>query len=1030
MPGLDSRFRRALHAPLRITLVYLAVGALWILLSDRILEVIAGDGPTYAVLQTLKGWIFVGITAALLYVLINRRFRAALSWRADTVDNAATFRILFENHPLPMWVFDHETLAFLEVNDAAVLYYGYSREEFLGMTIRDIRPPEDVALLLDHIERSMNAHTPPMHWRHRKKDGVVIDVDISSSDIEFAGRRARLVVATDVTARLKAERALLESEERFRQLTENVEAAFWITDRPPSRILYLSPAFRRIWGREPEEMYRDVNAYRETVHPDDRAVYSQAVGALGETGEFDIEYRILRPDGKVIWVQDRAFPVHAAAGEAPRLAGIATDITARKRATEDLRVSEERLELALNSSDLASWDWNLTTGEVHFSRHWARILGYEAGEIPGHIDAWEKLAHPEDIGAVKAALARQFKGETKLYDEQYRMLGKDGEWHWMHSVGTVVERGADGRALRMTGTHRDVTRPKRAVEQIRKLSLAVEQSANMVMITDPQGLIEYVNPKFCRVTGYAREEIVGRELWTMKSLDMPVATFRDIWETLNAGKEWHGELHNRKKNGEFYWCLESISPVRDDKGMVTNFVSVAEDISERKHAESTIRHLAYYDPLTGLPNRRLFRDRLEQTRTAALRSGELFGLMYLDLDRFKEVNDTLGHSVGDQLLKAAAQRIADCLRKADTMARLGGDEFAVIIAEAARAEDVSRVAEKIIRAFQQPFLLSGFELFTSTSIGISIFPADTADIDTLIKNADIALYRAKEQGRNNYQFFIAEMGQRSMERLVIENRLRFAVERNELELHYQPQVELASGQVRGVEALLRWHSPELGMVMPADFIPLAEETGLIVPIGEWVLRTACRQMKAWVDGGVPLTRMAVNLSPRQFRQAGLEQTVVSALQDAGLEPGYLEVEITENTVMHNPQLTQSILEKLRAMGVQVAIDDFGTGYSSLATLKHFPVTRLKVDQTFVRDLAEDRDDAAIVLAIISMAHSLRLPVVAEGVETAEQTSYLQLHGCEEAQGYAFSKPLPAAEIDAYLRSHTAVVITSSSVVRH
>jgi diguanylate cyclase (GGDEF)-like protein len=426
----------------------------------------------------------------------------------------------------------------------------------------------------------------------------------------------------------------------------------------------------------------------------------------------------------------------------------------------------------------------------------------------------------------------------------------------------------------------------------------------------------------------------------------------------------------------------------------------------------------------------LFRDRLEQARTAAQRSGELFALMYLDLDRFKNVNDTLGHEIGDMLLKAAAQRMSDCLRKGDTMARLGGDEFAVIVAEASRQEDLVKVAEKVIRSLQAPFVLGGFELFISTSIGISVFPTDTTDVDTLIKNSDIALYRAKEQGRNNFQFFIAEMTARSMERLMMENRLRHAVERNEMQLHFQPQISLATGRVTGVEALLRWQSPESGLLSPSEFVTMAEDTGLIVPIGDWVFQAACKQFRQWRDAGMTLERVSINVSPRQFRQPGIETRIEAAIKEAGIDPAAIELEITENTAMSNPTLTQGVLDRLRALGVQVAIDDFGTGYSSLATLKHFPVTRLKVDQVFVRNIVEDPGDAAIVVAIIRMAHSLKLAVVAEGVETESQLGFLQSHGCDEAQGFLFSRPLRAEDIAKWLRSRPAVVEPPVSTTRH
>jgi diguanylate cyclase (GGDEF)-like protein/PAS domain S-box-containing protein len=1170
---------------------YLAVGLLWVFATDQLLLSVVADPASVAFWQSAKGWGFVVATSIALYLLLRERFRAVDDWRAKKEQGVLPYQLLFDRNPLPMWLYESESLRFVAVNDAALRLYGYTREEFLSMTVRELRPPGYIPRGIAVAQSRYDPLSQPWQWQHLKKDGSVIDVEITTADVPYLGLPAHLALVRDVTRERQAEARLRDSEAHFRDLFENAPISLWQEDlsqvkaeidhlaaqgvndlgahwrdhpaelqrmaervqvvdvnqatlrlfgvpdkkallgglakllpteaypvlrdqilavangethfsaesvvldargnridvlvhwslapeapRDYSRLLIAltdlterkratealklseerfrtvsratsdavwdyDVATRTMWWNEgvtilfgypAEEVGREFEWWAQRIHPEERARIVAGNEALmtGTDNSWQGEYRFRRRDGSYADVFDRGFVMRDGSGRAVRIVGALMDISERKRIERALRDSQERLDLALAASDLASWEWNIGTGEVQLSSHFSHMLGYQAGEIGNRVEAWAALTHPEDLPRVQAQLVRHFKGETLMHEAEYRMRTKSGQWRWMQTVGRVVEQDASGRAVRMSGTHRDVTAYKRTTDLVRKLSLAVEQSANMVVITDPEGVIEYVNPKFCKTTGYGREEILGRELWTLKSLDMPATTFRQIQDTLKSGGEWHGELHNRKRNGEFYWCLESISPVRDEHGSITNFVSVAEDISERKHAETTIRHLAYYDPLTGLPNRRLFRDRLEQTRTAAQRNGNLFGLMYLDLDRFKNVNDTLGHEIGDMLLKAAAQRISDCLRKGDTMARLGGDEFGVIVAEARRQEDLVKVAEKIIRSLQTPFLLNGFELFTSTSIGISVFPTDATDLDTLVKNADIALYRAKEQGRNNFQFFIAEMTARSMERLVMENRLRHAASRGELALFFQPQVSLSTGRATGAEALLRWRSPELGLLQPAEFVPMAEDTGLIVPIGDWVFQAAFEQLRQWRDAGVALQRVAVNLSPRQFRQPGLNERIEAAIRGAGIDPSVVELEITENTAMSNPELTQTLLEKLRRIGVQIAIDDFGTGYSSLATLKHFPVTRLKIDKAFVHHIVDDPGDAAIVLAIIRMAHSLKLPVVAEGVESESQLGFLQSHGCDEAQGNLFSQPLPAEEVARWLRSQASVVQSPISTTRH
>lgn len=554
-----------------------------------------------------------------------------------------------------------------------------------------------------------------------------------------------------------------------------------------------------------------------------------------------------------------------------------------------------------------------------------------------------------------------------------------------------------------------------AQEQIRKLSMAVEQSANSVVITNLEGVIEYVNPAFCDTTGYTAEEAVGQHTRILKSGETPAEVYQKLWTDLLAGHDWHGEFNNRKKNGDNYWCIESISPIKTPDGRITHFVAVAEDVSERSYAASTIKHLAYYDPLTHLPNRTLFRDRLLHAVASARFNSDGVALLHLDVDRFKAINDSLGHEAGNQLLQEVAQRLASCLGHEDTLARLGDDEFAVILVHIGQSERALTVAEHILDTIRTPFSMRGHEIFLTVSIGVSLFPADGDDPDVLIKNAGIALQRAKEGGRDNFQFFTADMNTLMLERLKLEADLHHALERGEFLLHYQPQVNLETGEVGGMEALIRWQSKDNGLISPADFIPLAEETGLIVPIGDWVIRAACAQLKSWHDAGLPLLPVAINLSARQFRQKDLAQRIAAILAETGLEARWLELEITETTVMHHSEESIVTLRALHDMGVRISVDDFGTGYSSLSYLKRFPIQMLKVDQSFVRDITTDPDDAAIVAAVASLAHNLGLKVIAEGVETPEQLMLLRALRCNSFQGFHFSRPLPAGEFEALLR---------------
>jgi len=547
---------------------------------------------------------------------------------------------------------------------------------------------------------------------------------------------------------------------------------------------------------------------------------------------------------------------------------------------------------------------------------------------------------------------------------------------------------------------------------IRKLSRTVEQSPVSIMITDPTGRIEYVNAGFTRLTGYTLEEAAGKSV--LKSGGKAPKVYKQLWETIKEGGEWRGELRNRKKTGEPYWASTSIFPLIDENGNITNFIAFQEDISAQKLAGRAIRRMAYYDSLTGLPNRLLFNELMHQSLAQARRRVRLMAVLFLDLDRFKVINDTLGHVVGDQLLQAAAQRLREsCRRERDIIARRGGDEFIILLPELDDTEEAVKVAQKILDAFCLPISLPENELFITTSIGISIFPHDGQDIETLIKNADMAMYRAKEGGRNRYHLYTPSIDENALERLELETSLRAALERNEFMIYYQPKVNIKTGQIVSLEALARWRHPEFGLVPPSQFIPLAEETGLIVPFGEWVLRTACAQNKAWQDAGYPHMSVSVNFSPRQFQQLNLAEMVVKVLEETHLEPRWLEIEITENIMLRGDDAIAT-LRSLSDLGVQISIDDFGTGYSTFSYIKKLPIHSVKIDRSFVSDIASNVNDEAIASAMISMAQSLSMNVVAEGVETKEQLKLLDSLNCPEMQGHIFSRPLPAEELSRLL----------------
>lgn len=592
--------------------------------------------------------------------------------------------------------------------------------------------------------------------------------------------------------------------------------------------------------------------------------------------------------------------------------------------------------------------------------------------------------------------------------------------HDLGRLSSAVRRAVEDAAVRQA--HQQAETNLRSSEAL--LKSIVDTAADGIVVVDKGGYIDFMNAAAERMFGYKAADLIGccidgliGGLGKREGQDALLAGYlldgscNGDGKSLDQGQTSRTvrELKGRRRDGSTFPVELTLGAMCVDG--YTMFAGIVRDLTERKRAEERIRQLAHYDELTGLPNRLLFTRLLEQALSEAGFAGKQVAVLFIDLDRFKLINDTLNHDLGDTLLQQMAIRIGQVLPRKSTTARFGGDEFVVMIRDCAMPVDASQTAQRLLNAIAVPVQLQGNDYHVTASIGISAFPGDGSSAQTLLKNADSAMARAKEQGKNNFQFYSARMNQSSFERLVLERLLRRALELEEFELYYQPKFDLATRQITGMEALLRWMQPGMGMISPVKFIPLAEETGLILPIGAWVLRSACRQMKAWVDRGLKPVRIAVNLSPRQFVQDDLHATVTGALHESGLDADWLELEITESLMMDNPERAAAVLQKLRSLGIRLAIDDFGTGYSSLSYLKRFPIDHVKIDRSFIKDIPGDADDAAITRAIIAMAHNLRLRVIAEGVETDEQLVWLRQYGCEEAQGYLFGRPMPAEEIE-------------------
>ena len=644
------------------------------------------------------------------------------------------------------------------------------------------------------------------------------------------------------------------------------------------------------------------------------------------------------------------------------------------------------------------------------------VLRFVSDRQP-HADVWEAASKPLITVPENSSLyhARNIFSDNRI--RHLGVTGMNGDFFGVIAYSDILASIEHAYVRELQGMLKE--REELLNFSNRHLRLAekvFETTFEGIMVTDANSAIESINPAFTKITGYELHEVVGKKPGVLSSGRHDLEYYRKMQSDLAGNGCWQGEIWNRRKNGEVYPEWLSISTVKNPEGRITNYVAIFSDITERKASEDHVRHLAHHDALTNLPNRMLLMERLSHALAHAHRQGQKVAVMFLDLDRFKNINDTLGHMVGDQLLKSVAERLSACVREDDTVARLGGDEFVIVLEDVSSIQDVIGVTQKLINAMERSVMLDRQEMYITTSIGVSVYPDDGDSADILIRHADTAMYRAKEQGRNNCQFFTADMNTRALDRLTMENSLRHALERNEFLLYYQPQVDLRTHSITGMEALLRWQHPDFGLVLPAHFIPMAEETGLIVSIGEWALRAACFQNKAWQDAGMPCLHVAVNLSARQFKQPNLVSVVSQALADSGLEPRFLELEITESIAMEHAEETIARLNELKAMGATISMDDFGTGHSSLSYLKRFPIDTLKIDQSFIQDVLLDSQDAAIAAAITTLARSLKMRVVTEGVETKEQVGFLRAHDRDEVQGYYFSHPLPADAFADLLRS--------------
>ncbi len=927
------------------------------------------------------------------------------------------FRQAFEFAGIGMGILSVEG-QWLRANHSICEMLGYSEQELRLTSYQELTHPDDLARGRDDVRRLIAGEIPCMQLekRYRHRHGHYIWARLTTSIVRSDSNEPLYFVSQieDIDQRKKDEREIALLSFALNRVREGVYLM-----NEDAQFKYVNDEACRVLGYERDEL---MNMGVPDIDPDYQMVrWQEHWRDIKEKGSVTLETVHIKKSGNT-------FPVEVNAnyleynGQAYNLA-LVRDITKRKSNEEALRRSEADLRLALDAGYLGDWKWNLASDELNWSSRCKAIYGLPP-DAEVTYDRFLDIVHPDDRREVDRIL-REAVETGNDYEMEKRIILPDGTERWTIGRGKVIYNDKNKPEL-MAGITLDITERKLAEQAQHAAEMALRESDErfrqmaenihevfwLTDVTKTQML--YVSPAYEAIWGRSCETLYADPMQWMDAIHPEDRRrVKDAAISRQAYGDYDVEYRIIRPDGAVRHIHDRAFPIHDDNGNVYRVAGIAQDITARKEQEAHIQYLAYHDALTDLPNRALVMNRLDQALAQAQRHRELLAVLFFDLDRFKTINDTLGHHAGDMLLQQAGVRLKDILRKEDTVGRVGGDEFLILLPGMSTPDDVAHVCSKIIESLSIPFEVAGHTLHVTASVGISIYPRDAYEPETLVKYADAALYFAKEQGKNTYRFFSPELDARVHARLHMENDLRGAINRDELQIQYQPLVDLATGRVRGAEALLRWQHPEHGLISPLDFIPIAEETNLILPLGEWILHGACTQARIWHDSGFQDFRVSVNLSRRQLEFSDLVTSMKRILSETGCDPHLIELEITESSAMSEPEQAIPKLQALHNMGIQLALDDYGTGYSSLAYLKRFPFDRLKIDRSFVEGIPDDGDDVAIVQTTIVLARQLRLSVVAEGVETDAQRDFLRANGCDEMQGFLFSRSMLPADFEAY-----------------